>query len=250
MNALQAVPAPLRRRYVARGLDWSTLTEHEKNVLLPAMDMLYFPTVRIKKKTGKKVPIVVSDLSRFAGNMDANGHGHVHEGDEHAHLLGLPEPKIMAFTGDDRAVRDVISRRAPLGLYWLPTPQYPAGRIEIHSGALNNPDLAREVLIAEIAHAVDYGAMTDSQRARINRLFEHTGHEHTHDEHDEIGPDEWFEGHEGGYWAWPGERFMALFMAAYAPTLPRPLEARQPWTHTFDESDVKAVRRILRRPSS
>lgn len=237
MAILQAVPAPLRRRYVAWGLDWSSLTEPDKNVLLPAMDALYFPTVRIKKRTGKKVPIAVADLSRFAQNMDANGHGHAHEGEEHAHLLGEPIP--------ENAVR-----QAPLGLYWLPTNQHPAGRIEVGSHALSNPDLAREVLVAEIAHAVDYGAMTNSQRARINRLFEHTGHNHPVDERNEIGPDEWFEGHEGGYWAWPGERFMALFQAAYAPTLPRPLEARQPWTHSFDESDIKAVRRILRRPSS
>jgi hypothetical protein len=57
--------------------------------------------------------------------------------------------------------------------------------------------------------------------------------------------DDWFEGHDDDYYAWPGERFMGLFMAATAPKLRRVLETRQPWTHHYDQADVEAVRRVL-----
>lgn len=235
----------LRRYYAARGFDWSTLTNPEKDVLLPAMDALRFPTGRIKQRAGQKVPISVADLSRFAASMDANGHGHAHEGGAHAHLLGEPIPEENSYEQAGRRRAPLTLRRAPLGLYWLPTAEYPAGRIEVGAGAMSDPDLAREVLLAEAAHAVDYGAMTDSQRERISAVFDWT------ERPDKQVPVGWFEElGEGDYWRWRGERWMGLFMAAFAPELPRPLEARQPWEWTFDESDIRAVRRILRRPGS
>lgn len=223
----------MRRYYL--GLDTTPLTLPELEVLRPALEALRFPTGRIVRKTGQRLPIDVADLSRFAAALDAHGHGHVHEAGQHGHLLGEPE--------------HVAHRRAPLGLYWLPTADFPAGRVQVGAHALAEPPVAREVLIAEVAHGVDYGAITPRQRARIYRLFHDTLEHPAHGPlPDELGPDEWFEGHPGGYWSWPGERFMGLFMAAYTPTLPRPLEARQPWTHHYDERDVAALRRILRRP--
>lgn len=236
-------------RWRRSGLDLSSLSKEHLDVLMPYIREFKFPTRRILTTTGHRLPVAVSDLSRFARHMDLNGHGHAHENGAHAHLLGEPDSFERA-RAESRTSGSKIARLAPLGLYWLPTPDFPAGRVEVGLHAMSDPDLAGEVLIAEIAHGIDYGAMTASQRARINRLFEHEGHTHAEDTRQEIGPDEWFEGHEGGYWSWPGERWMALCMAAYSPSLPRPLEARQPWTHSFDESDVQAVRRILRRPSS
>jgi hypothetical protein len=107
-------------------------------------------------------------------------------------------------------------------------------------GALrSSPELAREVLVAELAHAVDYGAMTDGQRAQVVALFDWKG----------VGSPAkgWFEEEgEQGYWRWRGERWMGLFCSAYAPTLPRPLENSQPWQWTYDASDVKAAKRILK----
>lgn len=217
-----------------RGFDLSALTRPEADVLEPALHACTFPTGRIVNRAGVEVPVSVSDLSRFNASLDVNGHGHAHEGGVHAHLLGEPvHAQASVVTG----------RRAPLGLYWLPTLQHPAGRIEVGAAAMASPDLAREVLLAEAAHAVDLAAMTDSQRERISALFDYIG----------TGPQPlgWFdELNEQGYFRWRGEAFMSLWTAAYAPTLPRPLQQRQPWEWSFDEADVKRVRSILRRPGS
>lgn len=208
-----------------RAWDLTALTQPQRDVLVPAFDACTFPFGRITKRTGKRVPVSVSDLSRHARALDAHGHGHVHQGEEHAHLLGEPER----------------ARKAPLGLYWLPSDAHPAGRIEIGESALNDPDLAREVLLAEAAHAVDYGALTETQRSLLSERFDWKG--------EGEAPVGWFEElGEPDYWDWRGERWMGLFMATYAPELPRPLEQRQPWTWSYDAADVRAVRRLLRRP--
>ncbi len=222
-----------------RGFDLTALTLPEKTTLEPALHACKFPTGRITNMSGATVPISVADLSRFNASLDVNGHGHAHEGDEHAHLLGEPVPAQSSV---------VTGRRAPLGLYWLPTVAYPAGRIEVGAAAMASPDLAREVLLAEAAHAVDLAAMTSSQRSRIAERFDFSGLVSVPGGSTPIG---WFEElGEQNYWRWRGERWMGLFMAAFAPTLPRPLEGRQPWQWSYDDSDILRVRQILRRPSS
>jgi len=199
------------------------LNPGEWDILVPGLRACSFPFSRIRRKTGAKVPISVADTSRYNQAVKDTAHAHVHDDEGEAHVLADP------------------TRRAALGLYWLPTREHPAGRIEVGTEALSDPHLAREVMLAEVAHAVDYGAITDRQRAKLMGLFEHR-----HQGHDHPG---WFEEHgETAYFAWRGERWMGLFMAAYAPTLPRPLEARQPWHWDYDNRDVTAVRRILRRP--
>lgn len=219
-----------------RGFDLTALTLPEKTTLEPALHACRFPSGRITNMSGATVPISVADLSRFNASLDANGHGYAHEDGEHAHLLGEPV-HVQANL--------VTGRRAPLGLYWLPTVLYPAGRIEVGAAAMASPDLAREVLLAEAAHAVDLAAMTSSQRERITVLFDYIG------QAPDVMPTGWFEElGEQNYWRWRGERWMGLFMAAFAPTLPRPLEGRQPWEWSYDDSDVRRVRQILRRPSS
>jgi hypothetical protein len=216
-----------------RGFDLTALTRQQADVLVPALHACTFPTGRITNMSGATVPVDVADLSRFSESLDVNGHGHAHEDGEHAHLLGEPVHAQASI---------VTGRRAPLGLYWLPTPGFPAGRIEVGAAAMASPELAREVLLAEAAHAVDYGAMTDSQRTRISALF------------DWIGAGEqplgWFEElGEESYWSFRGEAWMSLFISAYSD-LPQPLKARQPWTWSYDDADVRRVRQILRRPSS
>lgn len=213
------------KKYV--GFDLTVLAPEHKPVILEALRATEFPTTRIYRRTGRYVPVTVSDLSRYAEDVaNATGHAHVHEGDEKGHILGEPG-----------------GRRAALGLYWLPTSAHPAGRVEVGLAAMANPDLAREVFLAEAAHAVDYGALTSSQRERIEALFDYSGAG--------TAPAGWFEEEgEQGYWRWRGERWMGLFMAAFAPTLSRPLEARQPWEWSYDASDIAAVRRIVRRPQS
>lgn len=223
-----------------RGFDISALRPRERETLVPALHACSFPTGRIKNKTGVHVPITVADLSPFSEDLDVNGHGHAHTASsERAHLLGEPVHAQASI---------VTGRRAPLGLYWLPSPGFPGGRICIGSGAMASPDLAREVLLAEAAHAVDLAAMTFSQRERISHLFDYTG-DAANVGH--LAPVGWFEElGEQDYWRWRGERWMGLFMAAFAPSLPRPLENRQPWQWSYDDSDVRRVRSILRRPGS
>lgn len=217
-----------------RGFDFTALSGQQADILEPALHACTFPTGRIKRRAGVDVPVAVSDLSRFAAALDAYGHGHAsRRPGEHAHLLGEP-------------VRpgDPVIRRAPLGLYWLPNGDYPAGRIEIGATAMVTPDLAREVLLAEAAHCVDLVTMSESQRTRISGLFDYVGSS-------DVKPAGWFEElGETSYFAWRGEAFMSLWAAAFAPTLPRPLQARQPWEWSFDSLDVLRVRQILRRPSS
>jgi hypothetical protein len=192
-----------------------------------ALNACSYPFSRIRKRTGKRVPVTTSDLSRFSealAEASKTGHAHVHgPSGETGHLLGVP-------TG---------ARAAALGLYWLPTREHPAGRVELDTGVFRNFALAQEVFLAEAAHAVDYGAMTESQRAQVLALFEHVGAGHAHEG--------WFEEKgEDDYWSWRGERFMGLFMATYAPSLSRPLERQQPWHWSYDAADVAAVKKILR----
>lgn len=208
----------------------------QRAVVQGALNQCAFPLTRVRKRTGKRVPVTVADLSRHNQALDARtGHGHVHgpHGEE-AHLLGAPASLLP-----QRGVPVNLNRQAALGLYWLPTPMFPAGRVELESHAMVNAPLAQEVLLAELAHAVDYGAMTDAQRVQVMQLFDYTGGTRA--------PEGWFEEQgEQDYWRWRGERWMGLFMSAFAPELPRPLERQQPWQWTYDASDVAAVRTILR----
>ena len=205
-----------------------------KAVVQGALNACNFQLSRIRKRTGKRVPVTVSDLSRFAALLDARtGHGHVHnDAGEHGHLLGSP-------LSEEKAKSIAPWRAAALGLYWLPTPAHPAGRIEVDAGIMGDVQLAQEVMLAELAHAVDYGALTEAQRVGVMALFDYSG--------STPPPQGWFEEQgEQDYWRWRGERFMGLFAAAFAPSLPRQLESRQPWQWSYDQSDIDAVRRILK----
>jgi hypothetical protein len=226
------------RLYQRRAWDLSGVASVEhRNILQGALDACDYPFYRIKKRTGKRVPVTVSDLSRFAAAMDGN-HGHIHAhiestGEtEHGHLLGgsIPTEPGPMFTQ---------ARRAVLGLYWLPTRAHPAGRVEVDSGCFLSPDLAREVFLAEGAHAVDYGAMTDEQRAEIARAY--------HDEPDEQGHvSDWFEeAGEEDYWNWAGEAFMEGFTRAFAPELPTPLADHSDFTHETTPAIAARIREVL-----
>lgn len=179
-----------------------------------------YPFQRIRRRTRKRVPVSVSDLGRFAAELGAEGaHAHIEGG----HLLGDP------------------ARRAALGLYWLPTSEHPAGRIELEQSIIGDTALAQEVFLAEAAHAVDYGVpLSDEQRQQIATIV-HGGDPTPHGTHG------WFEERGGtSYFGdWLGEVWMSLFMRAFAPALPRPLEARQPWTHRVDDAMATQIRALL-----
>jgi hypothetical protein len=225
--------------------DLTGIADREQRAIVQgALNACAFPFSRVRKRTGKRVPCSVADLSRYAEALAAAGGSHVHVHDEEgneAHLLGAPpdvvDPSpVRAHDGVEHAP---AARAAALGLYWLPTLKYPAGRVELERTIFRDPALAREVFLAEAAHAVDYGALVDGQRAQIVALFDWKG--------SGSPAAGWFEEQgEEVYWRWRGERWMGLFMATYAPSLPRPLEPRQPWQWAYDATDVGRVKTILR----
>ena len=198
--------------------DLSALQPAHADVVKGALAACDFPFGRIRRRTGKKVPVSVADTSRFSV---ATG---VHSHEEDFHVLA-------------------DHRDAALGLFWLPTAEHPAGRVELSNQIMDNTPLAQEVFLAEAAHAVDYGALTDQDRERIFAIV-HGGSSDPHGTHG------WWEERGGqGYWDdWVGEVFMALFMRAFARGLPRPLEARQPWAHKVTDEMALQTRRYLRRP--
>lgn len=213
-----------------------------RDVIQDALNACDYPFSRIRKVTGKRVTVTVSDLTRYSQALtEGKGHAHIEsDAGEIGHLLGAQEPAIEPVSrahGDEHHEPDL--RYAALGLYWLPTTMYPAGRVELERSIMTNKPLAMEVFLAEAAHAVDYGAMTDDQRTAVLARFHDNPGDHHH-------PSDWFEeGGEYDYYDWAGERFMGLFMAAFAPSLSRPLENRQPWTHSYDQADIQATRKIL-----
>lgn len=223
----------LRRH--SRTIDLTQVPQPQRDVLQAALNEVTYPLGRILQNTGHKVPVTVADLSRYAAQLGKSAHAHVHrdvDGEEQTgHLLGSPVGNSAA-GGKARA--------AALGLYWLPTRGQPAGSIQVDAGALEeNPDLAREVMVAELAHAVDYGVMSDAQREKITALFDYTG--------TGAPAKGWFEEQgEQDYWRWRGERWMGLFCAAFAPALPRVLENAQPWQYSYTRKDIADARAILR----
>lgn len=197
------------RRHGALAFDLRGIADKSQRALLQsALNACDYPLNRIRRVTGVRVPVTVEDTSRYVETREA-------------HVLQ--------------------AREAALGLYWLPTPQHPAGRIVVGTNAIGDRDLAREVFLAEVAHCVDYAVMTDTQRRAVFTIL-HGGDPADHGTHG------WWEERGGqDYWAdWAGEAFMGLFVRAFAPSLPRPLEARQPWAHRVTDAMVPLTRRALR----
>lgn len=191
-----------------------------RKVLQSALSVCDFPLTRIRRRTGARVVVTVADTTGYATVTGRSDHKVVR-------VLHEPRPAGVS--------------RAALGLFWLPTPDFPAGRIEVSDQIVGDPDLTREVFLSEAAHAVDVGTMTDAQRAAIFGIV-HGGDSTAHGTHG------WFDERGGGnYWAdFVGELWMSLFLRSYAASLPRPLEGQQPWTHQVSDAMVPAVRKTLR----
>ncbi len=199
----------------------SITNRSHKAIIQKALNECDYPFINIRRKHGVRIPVNVTTL-RYAAKSKSSDHG------EHDHSHGFHE------------LVNPTNRKQALGLYWLPTTTFPVGRIEVAVEIMNDPDLAREVFLAEAAHAVDYGILTVPERQSLYTIVHHgdpTGH----------GTHGWWE-EEGGnnYWGdWVGEVFMALFMRAFAPSLPRPLEANQPWVHRVDSLMAQQTRDLL-----
>ncbi len=207
----------VRRHVLAFDLRAITSREH-RAVVQGGLNALDARMYRVRRATGRRIPVTVRDLSQMVAETphdDAHPHGNFH-------VLTDPE-----------------ARHAALGLYWLPTRAFPAGRIELHEPIMVNVPLAQEVLIAEAAHAYDLTVMTEAQRLAVWAVM-HGGDATPHSDHGW-----WEERGSQNYWAWGGEAFMGLFCMAFAPTLPLPLHARQPWVHKVDDAMAAEVRRLL-----
>jgi hypothetical protein len=115
----------------------------------------------LRHDTGRTaIPVEWADLSRYtaqvAAQRESGGHEHIHEDGD---------------TADPLEARERV-----LGLFWY------SGRIQIDLSLTNDPRLAAEVFLSEVAHAVDVFYLTPDQRRKIWDLY-HEGQSATA-EHD------------------------------------------------------------------
>ncbi len=104
------------------------------------------------------------------------------------------------------------------GLFWLD------GRIEVEQ-TLTDPMKIAEVLLSEVAHAVDQYTLTEADHMRLQATWHPTGpDEHT-----------WWD--SGPYRTWEGEAMMALFVSAFSAV---------PVTMTLDHKPTPEAVALLR----
>lgn len=134
-----------------------------------------------------------------AGPLGVPGHVHIEDGGHEGHAILRRRNKGRG-------------RWFTAGVFWTD------GRIYIDTRCQAEPALAREVLAAELAHAVDYFLpLTGEQKDLITAVL----HPHVEDEHT------WWERHDYGaeYYDLIGETFMAAFTYAYSDI--------EPWQDAF-----------------
>ncbi len=124
--------------------------------------------------------------------------------------------------------RSIEGREFVAGVFWTD------GRIYIDTRCEAQPDLAREVMSAELAHSVDYFLpLTDAQKKDLMFLW----HGGSFDNHT------WWErsDYSGEYFDLGGEAFMAAFTLAYSSMAPD----QSRFTHRLRAEDVPRVREIV-----
>ncbi len=162
---------------------------------------------------------------RPAGEETGHDHDHPHEHGVHT------------------ITREVDGRERVLGLFYLP----PYTRVVLDLGLEARPMLAREVFLAEGAHAVDYHYMVD--KALRDEVWNalHAGTDHDVDHVSESGDlghgHSWFDG-PGGYSTWVGEAFMEAFTRAFAPSVPVTIQL----AHPVSTEAAAAIRAALLAP--
>jgi hypothetical protein len=101
------------------------------------------------QKSKTTIPVEWADLSRYAAVVAeakaSGGHAHVHEYGDTGH--------------------PIEARERVLGLFWF------SGRISLDLSLEGDPELAAEVMLSEVAHAVDMFSMTPDQRRLIWAAF-------------------------------------------------------------------------------
>ncbi len=124
--------------------------------------------------------------------------------------------------------RSIEGREFVAGVFWTD------GRIYIDYRCEAQPELAREVLSAELAHSVDFFLpLTDAQKTDLMFVW-HGGY---FDDHS------WWEkaDYSGEYFDLGGEAFMAAFTLAYSDMAPD----QSAFTHKLRSEDVPRVREIV-----
>ncbi len=204
-------------------------TKTQNAILLPVFkpgspSYIAFPWERIDALPRFPVPISWDDLNDGTfGEREAREGLIIADAGERRPL----NPHLVC--GDEEG--HAISRPS----YWFGEPQgrfmtagvfWSDGRIKIDVRLKGKPDSAREVLSAEIAHAVDYGLpLSDAQKSAIMRLFHGSGADtHTWWEREDYSAE---------YTTLVGESWMALFTHAYS--------AMEPWQDPFVHKSARTM---------
>lgn len=216
-------------KVVANGVFNLVGTENQVSILEPvftpgAPDYIAFPWERLGALRNKPVPISWDDLNDGTMGVRARAggpipvHPRMHEDDDEGHAISRPGTTLGEPT----------QRLMIAGVFWTD------GRIKIDIRMENRPSAAREVMSAELAHAVDYGLpLTDSQKnALVNLLHSGGTDQHT-----------WWEKQDYGteYYTLVGESFMAMFTHAFSKMEPW----QDPFPHKSSASLAPAIHSIL-----
>ena len=220
-------------KWVLRG------TEKQNAILRPVFkpgdaNFIDFPWERVNNLPTFPVPITWEDLNGGGGTfaehaakegfivVDAGEpyplNPHLIHGEEQGHAISRPS----CSDGKSEA------RFLVAGEFWTD------GRIKIDVRQESDPDSAREVLSAEIAHAVDYGLpLLETQKAALMRLL-HGGGTDAHT---------WWErvNYTSEYYTLVGESWMALFTHTYSNMEPY----QTPFVHKSVREMAPAVRQIV-----
>jgi hypothetical protein len=199
-------------------------TEAQDQLVRDALAACDFPFERLLPSLAREgksgITVTWEDLSRRARQAGEHGHSH----DEGVHPVE----------------REVDGRRRVLGLFYLP----PHTRVVLDSSLEGSPTLAAEVMLSEVAHAVDYHWLAPNGRRHLVWNALHDPHEHLTAEPAESGDvghgHSWFDG-AGGYSTWVGESMMAAFVRAIAPSIPVTISL----SHPIGEQAVADVRAAL-----
>ncbi len=220
-------------KWVLRG------TEKQNDILRPVFEpgspsYIAFPWERINDLPTFPVPISWDDLNDDGGTFGE------HEAKEEIIVVDAGKPQPLnphLVRGEEQG--HAISRPSylfgkPEGRFLIAGVFWTDGRIKIDVGQESNPDSAREVLSAEIAHAVDYGLpLLESHKAAVMRLL-HGGGADAHT---------WWEreDYNSEYNTLVGESWMALFTHSYSNMKPY----QDPFVHKSVPTMAPEVRQIL-----
>ncbi len=198
-----------------------TGNDNQNRIVADALSRCTFPFERLRPALGARVrrdyiPVTWNDLSRWTAAAEkakksGGHHTHVHENGATGHLIEV--------------------RNAAMGLAWTD------GRIELDYSCEREPFIGGAVMLAEVAHMVDFFYLTDEQRSAIFRVM-HAGSDAPHEGHGW-----WEEAGNQDYYATMGETFMVLFVRGYAAGYESVNFG--PFVHQVDAGKVAQVRQIV-----